>query len=167
MRKYGEAMLDGTPLVYAVMEPTEMSLADLLQNRTLTVEEAKQLAASLLAALTALHASELVHEHIEPSTFLPRARLSNCAATAYERPHADPDGGQEAASRRKATDAHDLAVVLLQAMTGRRSLQGSATLLPSPVRRHYSQWPERKVGTQRDDCGAWACPFDTGSCRCP
>jgi len=40
MKKFGETELDGTPLVYAVMEPTEISLAEVLQNRTLTVDEA-------------------------------------------------------------------------------------------------------------------------------
>ncbi len=53
-------MLDGTPLVYAVMEPTEMSLADLLQNRTLTVEEAKQLASKPFGSPECLHSRDLV-----------------------------------------------------------------------------------------------------------
>ena len=43
MRKIGETELDGTPLVYAVMEPTEISLEELLQNRTLTLEETREL----------------------------------------------------------------------------------------------------------------------------
>jgi hypothetical protein len=132
MRKYGEAVLDGTPLVYAVMEPTEMSLEDLLQNRTLTVEEAKQLAFSLLGALTALHSRGLVHEHIEPVNILAAGETIKLRSDCVREAAADPDGGEAAAARRKATDAHDLAVVLLQAMTGRRTLQGSATLLPSP-----------------------------------
>jgi hypothetical protein len=132
MRKYGEAMLDGTPLVYAVMEPTEMSLADLLQNRTLTVEEAKQLASSLLGALTALHSRGLVHEHIEPVNILAAGETIKLRSDCVREAAADPDGGEAAAVRRKATDVHDFAVVLLQAMTGRRTLQGSATLLPSP-----------------------------------
>ncbi|RZU41648.1 SPOR domain-containing protein [Edaphobacter modestus] len=131
MRKYGEAMLDGTPLVYAVMEPTEMSLAELLQNRTLTVDETRQLAASLLGALGALHARDLVHEHIEPSNVLAAGETvklrSDCVREA-----ASPDGDESEVARKKAADVHDLAIVLLQAMTGRRTLQGSATLLPSP-----------------------------------
>lgn len=132
MRKYGETTLDGTPLVYAVMEPTEMSLADLLQSRTLTLEEAKQLAASLLAALRALHSSDLVHEHIEPANILAAGETIKLRSDCVREAAAEPDGGPEAAARRKATDVHDLAVVLLQAITGRRALQGSATLLPPP-----------------------------------
>ncbi|HTH52873.1 MAG TPA: hypothetical protein VL495_02915 [Edaphobacter sp.] len=131
MRKFGQTVLDGTPLVYAVMEPTEMSLADLLRNRTLTVEEAKQLAASLIAALTALHAKDLVHEHIDPSNILAAGETvklrSDCVREA-----AGPDSSEAEVARRKAADAQALATVLLEAMTGRRVLQGSATLLPSP-----------------------------------
>lgn len=131
MRKFGETSLDGTPLVYAVMEPTEMSLADLLQNRTLTVEETKQLAASLIAALTALHQRGLVHEHLDPSNVLAAGETvklrSDCVREA-----ASPDGDEAEANRRKAADAQELAALLLQAMTGRRSLQGSATMLTPP-----------------------------------
>lgn len=131
MRKYGEAVLDGTPLVYAVMEPTQMSLADLLQNRTVTVEEAKQLAASLISALSALHARGLVHEHIDPSNILAAGETvklrSDCVREAEV-----PDGGEADVARRKAADVYAVAVVLLEALTGRRTLQGSATLLPPP-----------------------------------
>jgi hypothetical protein len=130
MRKYGEAELDGTPLVYAVMEPTEMSLAELLQNRTLTVDEAKQLASSLIRALTALHAHGLVHEHVEPANILAAGETiklrSDCVREANS-----PDDEAES-TRRKAADAQNVAAVLLEAMTGRRTLQGSATLLPPP-----------------------------------
>jgi hypothetical protein len=131
MRKFGETSLDGTPLVYAVMEPTEMSLADLLQNRTLTVEETKQLAASLIAALTALHQRGLVHEHLDPTNVLAAGETvklrSDCVREA-----ASPDGDEAEANRRKAADVQELAALLLQAMTGRRSLQGSATMLTPP-----------------------------------
>ena len=132
MRKFGETMLDGTPLVYAVMEPTEMSLEELLQNRILTLEETKQLASSLLAALTALHTRDLVHEHVEPANILAAGEMVKLRSDCVREAAAEPDGGPEAAARRKATDVRDLATVLLQAMTGRRSLQGSSTLLPSP-----------------------------------
>ena len=131
IRKYGETVLDGTPLVYAVMEPTEMSLADLLQNRTVTIDEAKQLAKSLLTALTTLHARGLVHGHVEPGNILAAGETvklrSDCVREA-----AEPEGSEADIARKKAEDAHAVAVVLLEALTGRRNLQGSATLLPSP-----------------------------------
>jgi len=132
MRKFGETELDGTPLVYAVMEPTDISLEDLLYNRTLTVDEARELAWSLIGATQALHARGLVHGQIEPANILAVGELvklrSDCVKEAVD----DPDGIGPNIAEQKAADAHALAIVLLQALTGRSSLQGSATLLPSP-----------------------------------
>lgn len=132
MRKFGETVLDGTPLVYAVMEPTEISLDELLENRTLTVDEAKQLASSLLSALKALHECGFVHGQVEPANILAAGETvklrSDCVKLAID----DPDGIGPNIAEQKAADAHAVAVVLLQALTGRTSLQGSATLLPSP-----------------------------------
>ncbi|WP_169746907.1 SPOR domain-containing protein [Edaphobacter aggregans] len=132
MRKFGETELDGTPLVYAVMEPTEISLAELLENRTLTVDEAKQLAASLVAALTALHERGLIHEHIDPANILAAGEVVKLRSDCVRQAIADPESGLGTVAEQKARDAHALAVLLLQALTGRRSLQGSATLLPPP-----------------------------------
>jgi serine/threonine protein kinase len=132
MRKFGETELDGTPLVYAVMEPTEISLEELLYNRTLTVDEARELAHSLVGAIQALHACGLVHGQIEPANILAAGELvklrSDCVKEAVD----DPDGIGPNVAEQKSADAHALAIVLLQALTGRSSLQGSATLLPSP-----------------------------------
>jgi len=132
LRKFGETELDGTPLVYAVMEPTEISLAELLENRTLTVEEAKQLAASLVAALQALHERGLIHDHIEPANILAAGEVVKLRSDCVREVITDPEMGAGTVAGQKARDAHALAVVLLQALTGRRSLQGSATLLPTP-----------------------------------
>jgi eukaryotic-like serine/threonine-protein kinase len=132
LRKFGETQLDGTPLVYAVMEPTDMSLAELLENRTLTVDEAKQLATSVVAALQALHERGLVHEHIEPSNILAVGETVKLRSDCVREVTTDPELGAGTVAEQKARDAYAFAVVLLQALTGRRSLQGSATLLPTP-----------------------------------
>jgi tRNA A-37 threonylcarbamoyl transferase component Bud32 len=132
LRKFGETELDGTPLVYAVMEPTDISLAELLQNRTLTVDEAKELARSLVAALQALHERNLIHDHIEPGNILAAGELVKLRSDCVREVITDPDMGALTVAEQKARDAHALAVVLLQALTGRRTLQGSATLLPTP-----------------------------------
>jgi hypothetical protein len=132
LRKFGETELDGTPLVYAVMEPTEISLAELLQNRTLTVDEAKELASSLVAALQALHERNLIHDHIEPGNILAAGELVKLRSDCVREVITDPEMGAPTVAEQKARDAHALAVVLLQALTGRRTLQGSATLLPTP-----------------------------------
>lgn len=132
MRKFGETELDGTPLVYAVMEPTEISLAELLQNRTLTPEETRELAHSLVAALQALHQRDLVHGQIEPENILAAGETVKLRSDCIREAAGYPDSDGPTIAELKAQDAHALAVVLLQALTGRTSLQGSATLLPSP-----------------------------------
>ncbi|MDE1176818.1 MAG: hypothetical protein PW789_09445 [Edaphobacter sp.] len=132
IRKFGQTELDGTPLVYAVMEPTEISLDELLGNRTLTAEETKDLAHSLIGALQALHARGLVHGQIEPVNILAAGEMvklrSDCVREIIDYPDSDGPTLEEM----KAQDAQALAVVLLQALTGRTTLQGSATLLPPP-----------------------------------
>jgi len=94
MRKIGETELDGTPLVYAVMEPTEISLEELLQNRTLTLEETRELAHSLVGAIEALHSRGMVHGQIEPSNILAAGELvklrSDCVREAVADPEREP-----------------------------------------------------------------------------
>jgi hypothetical protein len=132
LRKFGETELDGTPLVYAVMEPTELSLAELLENRTLSVDEARQLATSLVAALLALHERGLIHGHIEPVNILAAGEVVKLRSDCVREAVTDPESDLGTVAEQKARDAYALAIVLLQALTGRRSLQGSATLLPTP-----------------------------------
>src|ERR1700722_2187445 len=51
LEKYGQLLLDETTVVYAVMEPVDANLAEVIAGQRLTVAEAKQLAASLASAL--------------------------------------------------------------------------------------------------------------------
>jgi hypothetical protein len=70
IKRFGQTNFEGTPLAYAVMEVTDANLADLLKERPLTHPEAMQVATSVAAALTALHARNLVHEHIDAGNIL-------------------------------------------------------------------------------------------------
>jgi eukaryotic-like serine/threonine-protein kinase len=132
MRKFGEAELDGTPLVYAVMEPTELSLADVLQNRTLTPDETRELATSLVDALQALHARGFIHEHILPENIYAVGETVKLRSDCVREAGAGLDENSPEIAERQSRDVHDLVVVLLQALTGHRELKGSATLLPTP-----------------------------------
>ncbi|HEY8996601.1 MAG TPA: hypothetical protein VIM60_01810 [Edaphobacter sp.] len=132
MRKFGQTELDGTPLVYAVMEPTEISLAELLRNRTLTNEEARELAWSLLGALEALHKLNLVHGQVDPENILAAGEAIKLRSDCVREVITYPDSDGPTLEELKAQDAQALAVVLLQGLTGRTTLQGSSTLLPSP-----------------------------------
>ncbi len=131
LKKYGQTTLDETPLVYAVMETTECSLAEVLSDRPLTPEETRQVATSLVAALEALHARNLVHEHIEPANVLAVGEVvklrSDCireVPTTSDDPHLD-------GKILKTRDVHDLALVLLQCLTQRSTLPSDSSL-PAP-----------------------------------
>jgi hypothetical protein len=126
LKKFGQTTLDETALLYIVMEPTDASLADILKERPLTTQETRQLGTSLVPALEALHASNLVHEHLEAANVLAVGEViklrSDCIREA-------PEGAE--AAEAKARDVRDLATVLLQALTLQRRFPVGTTL-PAP-----------------------------------
>lgn len=126
LKKFGETSLDETALLYVVMEPTDASLADILKERPLTTPETRQIATSIVPALEALHANNLVHEHVEPANVLAVGEVvklrSDCIREA-------PEGAE--AAEAKARDVRGLATLLLQALTLRRNLTPGTTL-PAP-----------------------------------
>jgi eukaryotic-like serine/threonine-protein kinase len=125
LKKYGQVDLDGTSLVYAVMEPVEANLGEILGQQRLTLQETRQIATSLVAALETLHENGFVHEHVEPSNVLAVGEVvklrSDCIREA-------PEGEEGRDLKRR--DVHDLAVVLLQALTQQKTLEGAARDLP-------------------------------------
>ena len=125
---YGQLELDETTVVYAVMEPVDANLGEVLTSQRLMVAEAIQLAASLCSALDALHAHGFIHEHVEPANVFAVGDVvklrSDCIREA-------PEG--EAGQQAKRQDVQDLAVVLLQALTQQQTLQGAAHDLPLPA----------------------------------
>jgi eukaryotic-like serine/threonine-protein kinase len=125
LKAFGKVELDGSPLVYAVMEPADANLGEIISERKLTADETKELSASLVAALEALHEHGFVHEHMEPGNVLAVGEeiklRSDCIREA-------PEGEEGQALKRK--DVHDLGVVLLRAMTQKRSLEEARGDLP-------------------------------------
>ncbi len=123
MAASGRTVLDGTHLVYAVLEPAEMSLDEVLRDRVLTADETRQMAAAVVGGLEALHRGGLVHEHVEAASVLARGETvklrSDCVREA-------PEGAEGEALRRR--DAHDLAMLVGYALTGRRD--GGQGMLP-------------------------------------
>ncbi|HXC97680.1 MAG TPA: protein kinase [Edaphobacter sp.] len=124
LKKFGHVMVDETPLVYAVMETVDGNLAEILSNRPLTVDETRDLAMSLLAALEALHGSGFVHEHVEPANVMAVGETiklrSDCIREALE--------GEEGAEL-KRKDVRDYARVLAEALTQRKAAD---RMLPAP-----------------------------------
>ncbi|GGG65411.1 hypothetical protein [Edaphobacter dinghuensis] len=126
LKKFGQTTLDETALLYAVMEPSDASLADILKERPLTTQETTQLATSLVPAIEALHAGNLVHEHIEPAHVLAVGEIiklrSDCVREA-------PEGAEAVEAR--ARDVRDLSTLLLRALTLQNRLSPGTTL-PAP-----------------------------------
>jgi TonB family protein len=66
----GRTQVNGVPVLYAVMENADDDLAQILPERALAPEEARDLLPPLLDALSYLHGKGLVHGHIRPSNVL-------------------------------------------------------------------------------------------------
>src|SRR5258705_2116910 len=146
LKSFGHVVVDETSLVFAVMEPVEANLNEVLKERRLTELETRQIATSLLAALEALHSSGFVHEHVVPENVLAVGEVikmrSDCIRETLE-------GEEGVALKRK--DVRDYAAVLLQALTQRRTLQDGSRALPAPfeqiVRKGMSgEWGLEEIG---------------------
>jgi eukaryotic-like serine/threonine-protein kinase len=139
LKKFGPVELDGTPLVYAVMEPVEANLGEILDERRLSVLETRQVAASLVSALEAMHSHGFVHEHIEPGNVMAVGETiklrSDCIREA-------PEGEEGFEIQRR--DVRDLGMVLLQALTQQRTLEAAARERPLPE--PFDQIVRRSIG---------------------
>jgi hypothetical protein len=128
LKSFGHVVVDETSLVYAVMEPVEANLGEILKERRLTELETRQVATSLLAAIEALHSNGFVHEHVVAENVLAVDEViklrSDCIREALE-------GEEGVAQKRK--DVRDYATVLLQALTQQRTLEGATRNLPLPA----------------------------------
>jgi hypothetical protein len=118
IERFGQTDFDGIAITYALMEANDANLGDVLQERPLTVTETTQVARSVHSALAALHASGLVHEHIEPVNVLAVGETVKLRSDCVRECIADiefntPEGC--AALRRR--DVHDFGVLLLQCLT--------------------------------------------------
>ncbi|HEY1964427.1 MAG TPA: hypothetical protein VGG59_05825 [Acidobacteriaceae bacterium] len=120
IRKIGAGRLEDESLVYAVMEPFDQTLADVLRERPLTPEETREVADSLLSALEAVEGAGLHHGHVDASGVLgvgDNIKLrSDCLTT-----------------RHSESDAPAFAALTYNALTGRRfSSERDALQLPAP-----------------------------------
>src|SRR3984893_15914672 len=66
----GRGELDGTQLLYVVMEYAEENLSQILPERALRAEEARGMLAPVLRALQFVQGKGFVHGHIQPSNIL-------------------------------------------------------------------------------------------------
>jgi eukaryotic-like serine/threonine-protein kinase len=120
IRRTGAARLEDESLVYAVLEPFDQTLADVLRDRTLAPDEAREVAETLLSTLEAVESAGFYHGHVDASGVLgvgDNIKLRSDCLTAR---HAD-------------SDAPALAALLYNVLTGRRfSNERDALQLPAP-----------------------------------
>jgi hypothetical protein len=146
---FGEAEMDGQPLFYLVMEPTQESLSDIIATRRLSIEETNDVATAVVSAVEALHAKGLTHGQVEPVSVLAAGEViklrSDCVRQA-------PEGSDGA--RAYAADVLGVAGVLSQSLTQAPLVDASDALaLPEPyasiVRNVFrGSWGIEQVGTE-------------------
>jgi eukaryotic-like serine/threonine-protein kinase len=120
IRRIGAGRLDDESLVYAVMEPFDQTLADVLRDRTLDPGEAREVAETLLSTLEAVEGAGLYHGHVDASGVLGVGDNIKLRSDCLIARHAD-------------SDAPALAALLYNALTGRRfSSERDALQLPAP-----------------------------------
>jgi eukaryotic-like serine/threonine-protein kinase len=128
LEEYGQVVIDETSLVYAVMEPVDANLGEIVGNQGLTLPETKQIAASLSSVLEALHAHGFIHQHVRPVNVVAVGEVVKLQCDCIREAPEGPRGQQL-----KQRDVHDLAVVLLQALTQEQTLEVAASHLPLPA----------------------------------
>jgi serine/threonine-protein kinase len=132
----------GTNFLYVVMEYAEENLSEILPQRALEPDEARQVLESALDALTYLHAQGLAHTRIKPGNILAagdQLKLSSdtlseigSAAVAVPQPgiYAAPESATAPVSA--AADVWSLGVTLVEALTQRTPvLRGLDVELPA------------------------------------
>ena len=133
---FGRAEVDGIPLVYVVTELAEEVLSQIIPERPLTSEEARQMLEPVLDALSYLHANGLVHGHLKPSNILVvenEVKLSADGAIASGKPalgfnsgdvHNAPETATEPVA--PAADMWSLGVTVVEALTQQLPVWDSA-----------------------------------------
>jgi hypothetical protein len=120
IRGTGAGRLGDESLVYALLEPFDQTLAEVLRDRTLAPEEAREVTETLLSTLEAVEGAGLYHGHVDASGVLgvgDKIKLRSDCLTAR---HGD-------------SDAPALAALVYNALTGRRfSSERDALQLPAP-----------------------------------
>ena len=118
IRKVGQTTFDGVELTYALLEPSDASLAEVLQERPLTTAETLQVANALVSALTALHRNGLVHEHIEPANVLAVDETVKLRSDCVRQCVVDMEfSTAEDCEDLRRKDVRDVGLLLLQCLT--------------------------------------------------
>src|SRR5579871_469855 len=107
----GAWTLNNVPLLYVVMEFADEDLSQVIPERPLTTEEAKEVLEPALSALAYLHSHGFVHGHLKPSNFMAienRLKISSDRIVQIGTPSAMP-----------ADDSWGLGMTLVEVLTQR------------------------------------------------
>jgi hypothetical protein len=139
----GQVSLDGTLMVYALMEPIEQSLSDVLQSQALSPEEGREVAEALVGALTAIHQTGMSHGHVEAASVLATEETvklrSDCLQTS---------------TASQAEDVAGIGTTLFHAFTQRKALTATdaqINRIPAPfaeiIRNSFARrWTLAQIG---------------------
>jgi eukaryotic-like serine/threonine-protein kinase len=120
IRGTGAGRLEDESLVYALLEPFDQTLADILRDRPLTPDETREVAETLLGTLEAVEAAGLYHGRVDASGVLGVGDDIKLRSDCLTPRHGE-------------SDAPALAALLYNALTGRRfSSDRDALQLPAP-----------------------------------
>ncbi len=127
----GESRVDDKPVVYAVLEPTEENLGEVLRERALTPTETTQITESLVAGLAAVHAAGLFHGHVNTMNVLASGDTVKLRSDCLQNIPA------AARSESFSQDTGDLAATVFEALTQRKLTSPddpAIDRLPAPFR---------------------------------
>jgi hypothetical protein len=118
IERFGQTDFDGVAITYALMEANDANLGDVLRERPLTLAETTQVARAVHGALSALHASGLVHEHIEPSNVLAVGETVKLRSDCVRECIADTEfNTPEGCAELRRRDVHNFGMLLLECLT--------------------------------------------------
>lgn len=156
IEQVGQTTFEGVPLTYALMEPDDANLGDVLKERPLTTAETLQVAKAVLAAVKALHTSGLVHEHIEPGNVLAVGETVKLRSDCVRECVADGEfTTEEACTELRRKDLHDFGTLLLRCLTLETEWSPAHNNLADPFKRIIPKaldgsWTIEQIGTALD-----------------
>ena len=136
IEQVGQTSIEGVALTYALMEPDDANLGDVLKERPMTTAETMQVAKAVLAALQALHASGLVHEHVEAGNVLAVGETVKLRSDCVRECVADGEfSTEETCADLRRKDIHDFGLLLLRCLTLESEWSPAHNNLADPFKR--------------------------------
>jgi TonB family protein len=138
----GRCELDGTELLYVVMEYAEENLSQILPERALTAEEARGMLAPILRALQFVHDKGFVHGHIRPSNILAVADQVKLSSDTLSVP-GERNGGA------RATNAYDPPEAATGAISAAADVWQLGMTLVEVLTQHLPVWDRARMNAPR------------------